>query len=58
MPVESHIDSLKNRHKELDHQLQEMKLVTSVDQTELRSIKQQKLAIKDRIERLEAQKLN
>lgn len=58
MPVESHIDSLKMRHQELDHQLEEMKVATSVDQTELRNIKQKKLAIKDKIERLKAQKLN
>ncbi|KAG1702855.1 Thiamine-phosphate synthase [Nymphon striatum] len=50
MPVESHIDSLKMRHQELDHQLEEMKVATSVDQTELRNIKQKKLAIKDKIE--------
>ena len=58
MPIESHIDSLKLRHQELDHQLEEMKVATSVDQTELRNIKQKKLAIKDKIERLKAQKLN
>ncbi len=58
MPVESHIDSLIMRHQELDHQLEEMKVATSVDQTELRNIKQKKLAIKDKIERLKAQKLN
>ncbi len=58
MPIESHIDSLKMRHQELDHQLEEMKVATSVDQTELRNLKQKKLAIKDKIERLKAQKLN
>ena len=58
MPIESHIDSLKLRHQELDHQLEEMQVATSVDQTELRNLKQKKLAIKDKIERLKAQKLN
>ena len=58
MPVESHIDSLKMRHQELDHQLEEMKVATSIDQTELRNLKQKKLAIKDKIERLKSQKLN
>ncbi len=58
MPIESHIDSLKLRHQELDHQLEEMQVATSVDQAELRNLKQKKLAIKDKIERLKAQKLN
>lgn len=58
MPVESHIDSLKMRHQELDLQLEEMKVASSADQTELRNLKQKKLAIKDKIERLKAQKLN
>jgi len=58
MPVESHIDSLKLRHQELDYQLDKMKVATSVDQTELRNLKQKKLAIKDKIERLKLQKLN
>lgn len=58
MPVESHIDSLKMRHQELDHQLEEMKVASSVDQTELRNLKQKKLAIKDKIERLKTQKFN
>lgn len=58
MPLESHINSLKLRHQDLDYQLQEMKSATSVDQTELRSLKRKKLAIKDRIELLQSQKLN
>ena len=58
MPVESHIDSLKMRHQELDHKLEEMNAATSIDQVEIRSLKQQKLAIKDRIASLKTQKLN
>ena len=58
MPVESHIDSLKMRHQELDHKLEEMNAATSIDQVEIRSLKQQKLAIKDRIESLKTQELN
>ena len=58
MPVESHIDSLKLRHQELDLQLEEMRNSASSDTIELRSLKQKKLAIKDKIERLQAQKLN
>jgi len=58
MPLESHINSLKSRHQELDSQLEQMKLATSVDEIELRSLKQQKLAIKDRIERLQSQQAN
>jgi len=58
MPVESRIDSLKMRHQELDHQLEEMKFATSIDQSELRNLKQKKLAIKDKIEHLKSQKLN
>lgn len=58
MPIESHIDSLKIRHQELDHQLEEMKVATSIDQTELRNLKQKKLAIKDKIERLKSKKLD
>lgn len=58
MPVESHIDSLKMRHQELDTQLEEMKIAYSADPIELRNLKQKKLAIKDKIERLSAQKMN
>ena len=58
MPVESHIDSLKMRHQELDIQLEEMKIASSADQIELRNLKQKKLAIKDKIERLTAQTMN
>lgn len=58
MPLDSHIDSLKTRHQQLDDQLNEMKLAASVDEIELRSLKQQKLAIKDKIEKLQTQKMN
>lgn len=58
MPVESHIDSLKMRHQELDLQLEALKVATSIDPIELRNLKQKKLAIKDKIERLTSQKLN
>lgn len=58
MPVESHIDSLKMRHQELDLQLEELKVASSIDPIELRNLKQKKLAIKDKIERLTSQKLN
>lgn len=58
MPVELHIDSLRNRHQELDSQLKEMKMAASVDQSELRSLKQKKLVLKDRIEKLQSQKYN
>lgn len=56
MPVQSHIDTLKIRHRELDDRLEEMKTATSIDDMELRNLKQQKLAIKDRIEKLTSQK--
>lgn len=56
MPVQSHIDTLKIRHRELDERLEEMKTATSIDDMELRNLKQQKLAIKDRIEKLTSQK--
>ena len=52
MPVESHIDSLKTRHKELDEKLEQMRLSTSTPQNDITEIKRQKLLLKDRIQQL------
>ena len=53
MPVESHVESLKTRHKELESQLSDMLSSLSVDDAELAEIKRKKLALKDKIKSLQ-----
>ena len=52
MPVESHIDSLKNRHRELEEKLNEMRLSSSTPENDITQLKRQKLQLKDRIQQL------
>jgi len=52
MPIESHIDSLKTRHQELENKLSEMRMRTSITQNELTQLKREKLRLKDKIQRL------
>jgi len=52
MPVESHIDSLKSRHRELEEKLEEMRASSSTSENDITQIKRQKLQIKDRIQQL------
>ena len=52
MAVESHINSLKSRHQQLESQLEEMLASPAVETNEINNIKRQKLVLKDRIEEL------
>lgn len=54
MPVESHVESLKTRHQELENQLNEMMGSLSVDNAELAEVKRRKLALKDKISSLQS----
>ncbi|MDJ0613626.1 MAG: DUF465 domain-containing protein [Rhizobiaceae bacterium] len=56
MAVQSHIESLKMRHQELETKLEEMMAMTSVDEVGISDIKRKKLQIKDRIEELQQQR--
>ena len=58
MPIESHIDSLKDRHQELEQKLQEMQASLGTSESEISDLKRKKLQIKDRIEQLKASKVN
>lgn len=52
MPIESHIDSLKSRHRELEEKLDEMRASSSTPEGDITQIKRQKLQLKDRIQQL------
>ena len=52
MPIESHVESLKLQHKQLESQLDQMMADLSVDDSELAAIKRRKLALKDKIQAL------
>ena len=54
MSLESHIQSLKSRHRQLEEQLEELSAHPSVEDTELLAIKRKKLRIKDQLEQLKA----
>ena len=54
MPIQSHIDSLKDRHQELEQKLQEMQASLGSNESEISDLKRKKLQIKDRIEQLRA----
>jgi hypothetical protein len=47
--VNNHITSLKNKHKELDNQLEELYKHSSASNESITKIKKQKLEIKDQI---------
>jgi hypothetical protein len=51
--VNNHIASLKNKHKELDIQLEELYKHSSASDESITKIKKQKLDIKDQIIKLE-----
>ena len=55
MPVDSHIHSLVERHKELEGKLEQLQMSPGVNDYEIADIKRQKLQIKDRIELLKAE---
>jgi len=54
MPIESHIDSLKSRHRELDEKLDQMRSSSSTPENDITQLKRQKLQLKDRIQQLSA----
>ena len=56
MAVQSHIESLKIRHQELELQLDEMKSMAGINDASISDIKRKKLQIKDRIEQLQHMK--
>lgn len=56
MAIQSHIETLKVRHRELDTEIQQLSTSTSLDAAELNDLKRKKLQIKDRIEELSAMK--
>lgn len=53
MAVQSHIESLKMRHQELETKLGELMSMASADEANIADIKRKKLHIKDRIEQLQ-----
>lgn len=53
MPIESHVESLKLQHKQLESQLNEMMADLSVDDSQLAEVKRRKLAIKDKLRSIE-----
>lgn len=55
MAVQSHIESLKSRHQELEIQLSELMASASSASEEISDIKRRKLQLKDRIEQLSTQ---
>ena len=55
MAVQSHIESLKIRHQELENRLSELMSASSVSTDDITDIKRRKLQIKDKIEQLQNQ---
>jgi hypothetical protein len=52
MPVDAHLDALRRRHRELETRLHELFNAPSADMLTIRSLKREKLKLKDEIERL------
>lgn len=55
MAVQSHIESLKLRHQELETKLSQLMTASSASHDDITDIKRQKLQLKDRIEQLQKQ---
>jgi len=55
MALDAHIDMLKQKHGELEAQLMSLAASPSIPDVELRSLKQQKLQLKDQISRLQSE---
>lgn len=55
MAVQSHIESLKMRHEELENKLSQMMTMASARPDDINDIKRKKLKLKDRIELLQKQ---
>ncbi len=58
MAVQSHIDSLKSRHQELDNEIRELMSGASLDTGAIGDLKRKKLQLKDRIRELSEQQVN
>jgi hypothetical protein len=52
MSISSHVEELKRKHEQLDHQVEELARAPGVDGLRLASLKKQKLKLKEEIERL------
>jgi len=58
MAVQSHIDSLKSRHEQLDNEIKELMSNANMDSGTIGDLKRKKLQIKDRIRELSEQTVN
>lgn len=52
MSMSSHLEELKRKHEQLDHQVEELARAPGVDGLQLASLKKQKLKLKEEIEKL------
>ena len=52
MSVEAHVEQLRRRHADLDSRLAELNRSPSASDTEIATVKRDKLRLKDEIERL------
>ena len=55
MALDAHIEMLKQKHSDLENQLMSLTCSPSSSDSELKSLKRQKLQIKDQISRLQTQ---
>jgi hypothetical protein len=54
MSIESHINQLEDRHRSLETRLHDLSVSPSATDSEVKSIKQRKLRLKDEISRLQS----
>jgi hypothetical protein len=52
MSMEAHLEALKRRHRELESELHQLYRAPSADMLAVKSLKREKLRLKDEIERL------
>lgn len=52
MSVESHLDTLRQKHQGLEMKIREEERRPGADSTEIRTLKREKLHLKDEIQRL------
>lgn len=53
--IKHHLDALRTKHSKLDKQIESMESSGSYEDTELHSLKKQRLALKDEITQFEHQ---
>ena len=58
MAVQSHIDSLKSRHQEIDNEIRELMASSNLDTGIIGDLKRKKLQLKDRIRALTEKQVN